>query len=173
MHKDIPAWAMRRAGAEDYGVVRASHGKGTLHITWPELKALRGWARHHAWPTPWVGFKEAYVTRMLDDEVNFELAIDDSGIELHVPRQDYAISAERLRELDALYEQRSPSGHPTGWGVLVEELRAVRRAVEAGVVVRVEEAQPLRTWQEFYDWAHGRYHMLEDGSDHWIGDDNS
>ena len=28
----------------------------------------------------------------------------------------------------------------------------------------------LTTWQSFYDWAHGRYHMLEDGYDSWIGD---
>jgi hypothetical protein len=63
---------------------------------------------------------------------------------------------------------------PTRWGWLVEELREIRRAVEAGVVVKVEGTQTvLKTWQGFYDWAHGRYHMLEDGYDSWIGDDNS
>jgi len=78
--------------------------------------------------------------------------------------------------LDALYEEREDMGglgpRPTGWGWLVEELREIRRAVEAGVVVKVEETQTvLTTWQSFYDWAHGRYHMLEDGYDGWIGDD--
>jgi hypothetical protein len=58
------------------------------------------------------------------------------------------------------------------WGVLVEELRALRRAVEAGVVVQVEDGPRLQTWQGFYEWAHGRYHMLEDGYDRWIGDDS-
>jgi len=40
-------------------------------------------------------------------------------------------------------------------------------------VVNVEGVARLRTWQSFYDWAHGRYHMLEDGHDSWIGDDKS
>jgi hypothetical protein len=62
---------------------------------------------------------------------------------------------------------------PTSWRALVEELRQIRRAVEAGAVVQVEGAGTPGTWQEFYAWAHGRYHMLEDGCDPWIGDDKS
>lgn len=83
------------------------------------------------------------------------------------------ISAEKLKTLDEMYEARSPSGYPTSWRHLVEELREIRRAVEAGTVVQVEGGGTLRTWQQFYDWAHGRYHMLEDGCDSWIGDDES
>jgi hypothetical protein len=83
------------------------------------------------------------------------------------------VSSEELSALDALYAARSPAGYPTSWHTLVEELRAIRRVVEAGTPVVVEGGATLRTWQEFYDWAHGRYHMLEDGSDHWIGDDQS
>jgi hypothetical protein len=45
---------------------------------------------------------------------------------------------------------------------LVEELREIRRA---------GEGKTLRSFQSFYDWAHGRYHALEDGYDSWIGDD--
>jgi hypothetical protein len=91
---------------------------------------------------------------------------------------EYTITIARLKELDALYEQREDMGilgqRPTLWGSLVEELRKIRRLVEAGVVVRIEGTQTvLTTWQGFYAWAHGRYHMLEDGYDHWIGDDNS
>jgi hypothetical protein len=83
----------------------------------------------------------------------------------------YTITAEKLSEFDALYEERSSSGRPISWGALVEKLRGIRRAVEAGAVVTVEGGQTLRTWQDFYQWAHGRYHMLEDGYDKWIGDD--
>jgi len=85
----------------------------------------------------------------------------------------HVISAETLSELDAMYNERSPTGQPTSWRNLVEELREIRRTVEAGTVVQVEGFGALRTWQEFYNWAHGRYHMLEDGCDPWIGDDNS
>lgn len=82
------------------------------------------------------------------------------------------ITVDHLKELDALYEARSPTGRPTDWGLLVEELRAIRRTVEAGTAVKIEGTDTvLRTWQGFYSWAHGRYHMLEDGYDRWIGDD--
>ena len=90
-----------------------------------------------------------------------------------MPESSPIISAETLRELDALYEARSDSGRPVYWDRLVEELRAIRRRVEAGVAVQVAGGPTLRTWQDFYSWAHGRYHMLEDGADHWIGDDKS
>lgn len=84
---------------------------------------------------------------------------------------DYTISAEELRELDALYDERSETGRPVGWTSLVEGLREIRRAIEAGAVVTVE-GRPMRTWGDFYSWAHGRYHMLEDGCDKWIGNDD-
>ena len=83
------------------------------------------------------------------------------------------LSLEKLNKLDALYAERSATGRPTAWGALVEELRAIRRTIEAGTIVHVADGPTLHTWQTFYAWAHGRYHMLEDGSDHWIGDDNS
>ena len=109
---------------------------------------------------------------MLENQQNFELAVEKSGIEIQIPRQDYLLSSERLRELDGLYEERGPDGRPNSWGILVEELREIRRAVEAGVVINIECERAIRSWQNFYDWAHGRYHMLEDGFDQWIGDDN-
>lgn len=47
----------------------------------------------------------------------------------------------------------------------------IRRLVEAGVKVKIEGTETiLTTWQSFYDWAHGRDHMLEYGYDSWIGD---
>ena len=39
-------------------------------------------------------------------------------------------------------------------------------------MVRIEGGPDLSTWQGFYDWAHGRFHKLEEGSDAWIGDDS-
>ncbi len=108
---------------------------------------------------------------MLATKDNFKLAVATGGLEILVPRQSYTIAGERIRELDALYEARSTTGHPNSWGILVEELREIRRAVETGVAVVIEGEQPLHSWQDFYTWAHGRYHMLEDGYDKWIGND--
>lgn len=173
MKVDIPTWALRAATPEDHASVRDAQRLGRLRIQWPDLKALKAWAREQGWPTPWMGFQDAFLTRMLEDKESFELALGESGVEVHIPRKDYTISAEKLRELDALYNERSDTGRPTSWGLLVEDLREIRRAVEAGVVVKVEGAEELRTWQGFYDWAHGRYHALEDGYDRWMGDDRS
>lgn len=164
---------MRAATPEDESLARDSHRRGTLQCKWPDLKTLRGWAKHQGWPTPWFGFEAAFVTRMLENKESFARALNESGIEVLLPKTEYTLSSEKLSELDALYDARSAGGRPTGWGMLVEELRKIRRAVEAGVVVKAEGAQAMRTWQGFYDWAHGRYHMLEDGYDHWIGDDKS
>lgn len=91
--------------------------------------------------------------------------------------KEHTITNEILKDLDAMYMEREDMGilgrRPKRWGILVDELRKIRRLVEAGVMVKIEGTQTvLNTWKDFYDWAHGRYHMLEDGSDHWIGDDN-
>lgn len=173
MKKTIPAWAQRAANAHDHDWARDSHRRGAMQIQWPEQKALRDWARLQGWPTPWLNFEAAFLAKMFESSVNFARAVNESGIELHIPRQEYALATERLQELDELYEERSPSEQPVGWGTLVEELREIRRAVEAGVAVQVEGGPRLQTWQGFYNWAHGRYHMLEDGSDKWIGDDHA
>jgi len=171
MNKKIPAWALRAATAEDQGLAQAAHRHGSMQITWPHAPALRIWAKQQGWPTPWFGFEEAFIATMLETKEHFALAMKQSGIAIYIPKQNYTISDERIRELDVLYEERSSMGYPNRWGVLVEELRAIRRAVEAGVEVHIEGEQPMLNWQHFYQWAHGRYHMLEDGYDKWIGDD--
>ncbi|MGD9934636.1 MAG: hypothetical protein AB7T37_13100, partial [Dehalococcoidia bacterium] len=81
------------------------------------------------------------------------------------------LSAQEIAELDASYDAVDENRRPTSWGWLVHELRGIRRKVESGVVVQVEEGPELRSWSDFYQWAHGRYHSLEDGYDKWIGDD--
>lgn len=88
-------------------------------------------------------------------------------------KNEHTITVEMLKEFDALYAQRA-NGRPTHWGDLVRQLRQIRRQVEAGVKVEIEGTSTVLTsWESFYSWAHGRYHMLEDGYDSWIGDDNS
>lgn len=92
--------------------------------------------------------------------------------------KEHIITAAMLKELDGLYagpEDKTLSWQRHQlWNALVEELRAIRRLVEAGVAVKIEGTPTvLTTWQEFYTWAHDRYHALEDGADHWIGDDDS
>lgn len=87
------------------------------------------------------------------------------------------ITAEMLNRFDALYEAHEDHGilgrRHTGLADLVQELRKIRRLIESGVIVKIEGTDiSLTSWAEFYNWAHSRYHKLEEGSDKWIGDDN-
>ena len=68
-----------------------------MYIKWPDLKALRAWAKHQGWSTPWFGFEDAFITTMLESKENFERAINESGIAIHIPKRDHMISVEKLR----------------------------------------------------------------------------
>ncbi len=76
-------------------------------------------------------------------------------------------------KLDAFYAERNASGDPSAWGLLVESLRELRRAIEAGGVVQVAGGPTLLSVLDFHAWAYGRYKLLEEGYDSWIGDDES
>lgn len=172
MKTQLPTWAMRPATPEDRELAHRARSRGTMLVEWPDMKILRAWARDHSWPAPRFGFENAFVAKMLETDEAFTEALTDAGVGLRIPQTEYVLSVEELKVLDALYEERSPDGRPTSWGSLVDALREIRRGVEAGVTVKIEGTDTvLATWQGFYEWAHGRYHMLEDGYDKWIGDD--
>lgn len=176
MVSNLPDWAKMKvtSGQPDFGEVRQAYQQDRVLVQWPDLSGLKRWAKAQGWPVPWFGFKEAFLTKMFETDANYAAAMETSGIVLVVPISEYVVTAHNLAALDALYEQRGDSGRPNGWGSLVAELRQIRRLVEAGVEVKIEGTSTvLTTWQSFYDWAHGRYHMLEDGYDSWIGDDLS
>ena len=180
MRHDIPAWAKQKVNPEkhSFSEVRRLHRQGRAQIQLPDVKDLKGWAKSHDWPTPWFGFKEAFIAKLFESSETFTLALNEGGIDIRIPIKQHTLTMKRLKKLDALYEEREDMGvlgrRPTRWGTLVSELREIRRLVEAGVKVKVEGTQTvLNTWQSFYDWAHGRYRMLEDGYDSWIGDDDS
>lgn len=86
------------------------------------------------------------------------------------------LSHQRLEEMDSLYDEMVDMGvlgmRPTRWGELVEILRRYRRAIEADVVIEVE-GREIRSVMSYLQWAHARYHALEDGYDSWYGDDDS
>lgn len=167
---ELPTWALQPATADDRERTIEAQSRDTMQLTWPDKHVLRDWARRHGWPSPLFGFDGKFLATMLASDDNFALALRESGVEIRIPAPQYVLPDEKLQEFDALYAERTENGRPTSWGVLVEDLREIRRAVEAGVVV-VVEGQKLTNWNGFYTWAHGRYHMLEDGYDSWIGDD--
>ena len=176
MTQAIPVWAKQRVlpGVPGVVEVRRLYDEGRTEIQLPELKELKRWAKSHGWPAPLFGFKEAFIAKLFESDETLSLALNDSGVDINIPIEEHTVTLEKLQYLDALYEERDDTGNggrPTQWGALVDELREIRHLVEAGVEVKVEGTDTvLTTWQEFYEWAHGRYHMLEDGYDSWIGD---
>lgn len=52
----------------------------------------------------------------------------------------------------------------------MEGLRDIRRAIEAGVIIDVD-GKELKSVGAFLTWSLKRYHLLEEMSDKWIGDD--
>lgn len=179
MKANIPTWARQQVSPEhSRAEVQALHRQGRAEIVVPDGAKLEDWARAAGWPTPWFGFQKAFLEKLFESDETFALALRDSGISIEIPIKEHTISKAVLGKLDALYEAREDMGalgeRPTEWGSLVEKLREIRRLVEAGVVVKIEGTETvLETWQNFYSWAHGRYHALEDGYDSWIGDDDS
>jgi hypothetical protein len=172
MKKELPTWALAAATVQDRQWAEQANRQGVMQVKWPERKAIRAWAKRQGWPNPWFAFEDAFIKMALATDENFALALRESGLEIVIPLPRYVLPAEDLRELDALYAERNADGRPTSWGSLVERLRGIRRAVEAGTAVEIE-GKTLKSWGSFYNWAHGRYHALEDGYDSWIGDDNS
>lgn len=135
-----------------------------MRIKWPESRAIRTWARKQGWPAPWFIFDEGFIKRMLESDENFELALRESGIEVTIPVTYYTVSEKALKAFDEAYEERS-------WVWLVEELRDIRRALDADVVVEID-GRTFGSFGRFYEWAHARYYALEDDAGTgWIGSD--
>lgn len=182
-----PRWALRKAAPGDRAAAARAWRDGVLRTNWEpfalvyaELKLdapPREWAETHGWRASWWAWfwnaDRVFLGHMLESDEHFELALAESDVELYLPKAEHTLSADDLWQLDTMYEATEDQGagrRPSRWGELVAALREIRRAVEAGVVVKVD-GRTLSSWGAFYAWAHERYGALEDGYDDWIGDD--
>ncbi len=173
MDNKLPDWAVMTANPTDYEWSKKARLQGTIKLIWPDKKELQAWTRQQGWKTSWLSFESQFVDHMFANQQNFAKTLQESGMVLLIPRREVEITAKMLQEIDEDYARRNESGRPTHWSSVVADLRAIRRAVEAGVVIKIAGQETrLQTWQGFYEWAHGRYHMLEDGFDQWIGNDD-
>lgn len=161
----LPEWALRTADYRDRVAAAEARRLGVLEETWDGSQSQRSWAKKHGWPTPWLGFSKAFLDKMFESDDTYCLALQAPGLRLRIPKSSHTLTAQELAQFDEAYASRS-------WRWLVESLREIRRAVEAGVVVEVDGTS-LRSFDSFYQWAHGRYHALEDDvTTGWIGDDS-
>lgn len=161
----IPDWALRSAGPGDRAEVSGARKKNQLVTNWHDVPGLRKWARSKRWRTAWLTFQSAFFDKMLENDDNFAMVLAETNLTLRIPIEAYTLDPKQISEFDALYE----SGY---FRLLVDELREVRRAVEAGVTVYAGDVK-MTSFQSFYSWAHGRYYALEDDTNSsWIGDDS-
>jgi hypothetical protein len=74
---DIPGWAKRRVAPEkhSFSEVRRLHLQGRTQIQLPDVKDLKGWAKSRDWPTPWFGFKKAFIAKLFECDETFTLAL--------------------------------------------------------------------------------------------------
>lgn len=171
MNNNLPKWALRSAGRDDRDRVARHHAAGRALIDWPENYILRQWASSRGWPASRFFLRSKFLKKLLESDQSFAFGITGSGVKILIPVERHSLSQKELKNLDNLYDSRDENGYPDGLNFLVEELREIRRAVEAGIEVEVD-GKTLKDFNSFYSWAHGRYHMLEDGADKWIGDDS-
>jgi hypothetical protein len=160
---NLPQWALRTATPADRLATQHAYQQNTMLTNWDACQSLKQWAKQQGWRTPWFGFQSEFFKTMLENDENFALVLTSSGLKLTIPVQSYDYPDTAIQYMDDNYENHS-------WGSVVAQLREMRRAVEAGVVVYVNE-KPLKNFNSFYTWAHNRYHALEDGYDSWIGHD--
>ncbi|MBP6471581.1 MAG: hypothetical protein KBE23_17130 [Chloroflexi bacterium] len=172
MTQNLPKWALTNATPQDHDRAVQAYNNGLLQIIWSKDKTQQAWAKKQGWRTSRFNFPKSFTQKMLENAETFALALNESGIELIMPITEFTFSDEQLQDLDALYQSRNENGRPDSWGTLVEKLRGARRAVEAGVVVTID-GHKFKNFGSFYSWVYERYHMLEDGYDSWVGDDNS
>jgi hypothetical protein len=160
---ELPTWAVRKATSSDREEAAKAYKVGTAKINIRNDASVRSWMKDKGWKRSWLFLQESFIKQLFFSEENYRLALKDKVVEILIPKTMVTISEKRLNDIDQSYADRS-------FSYVVESLREMRRAVEAGVTIEVD-GKELKSWNSWYTWAHARYHLLEEGSDEWIGDD--
>jgi hypothetical protein len=160
---ELPTWAVKHADSQDWEAAKKAYDAGTAKIEIRNLASLSQWMKGKGWRRPWFFLQESFIRQLFANPENFRLALREYMAEIRIPKSNAVIPHQELKEMDESYDARS-------WSYVVESLREIRRAIEAGVVIEVD-GKTLKTWNDWYSWAHSRYYMLEESSDKWIGDD--
>ena len=176
MKIDLPRWAIKKASQNDYKFTETAYRNGSCRLIWPIGNTIRIWAKQQGWPTSWMFFKTRFIKKVFENESNFALALQQSGLIIMIPLESYQYPESELKIMDKWYNNRKDMDElgmrPIDWGFLVESLREIRRATEAGVKIDIDN-QTLASTSDFFTWANSRYPLLAEGNDSWYGDDKS
>lgn len=160
---ELPNWALSKATALDWESAKKAYHSRTAKIVLRHPESLRSWMKGKGWKRPWLFLEESFMKQLFASDENYRLVLREYVADIRIPKKNVVISEEDLQSMDEDYAARSYSG-------LVEGLREIRRVIEAGTEVEID-GKKLKSFNSFYTWAHARYHLLEEGSDKWIGDD--
>ena len=160
---NVPNWALTRARFEDRIKVKKAFEKRNAHFVFKDRKKLKSWMKSKKWRTSWLFPEKSFYQALLANDENFQTALSENVVEILVPKSTYKVPEKEIEKIDQYYEQEE-------WDWAVECLREIRRAIDAGVVIKIGDQQ-FTTAGSFYTWAHKRYHILEEASDKWILDD--
>ncbi|MBK8505834.1 MAG: hypothetical protein IPL46_28765 [Saprospiraceae bacterium] len=160
---NLPTWALRKATLSDRENAMHAHKKMAAKIVFSNRAFLVNWMKKWGWRRSWFFPEESFYTRLFENDENYSLALSDQIVEVFIPKESYQITSKQLKEMDDDYASQS-------WSWVVGALREIRRAIEAGVIIEVDD-QKLKSVSGFYKWAHQRYHALEEAADKWVLDD--
>lgn len=167
MSKNLAAWALRPAQAEDYARAKQAWEKKYLKVTWPEGSQWKAWAQSQTTPTFSSESPEAFLGSLFQNEAAFQVAFTESGLEFSIPIEQYVLPPDILHQMDTWYDQTNAEGKYTHWGHLVKQLQSMFRMVDAGIVLSIEDS-PFTSFTPLYSWAYERYRALEEGYDEWF-----
>lgn len=159
----LPNWALRKAGPEDWEDAIKAIETMKAKVEFFDRKSLKAWMKSKGWKRSWIFPTMSFSKHLIRSKANYELALRENIIEIWIPKSAYRIPDAFIEEIDQFYQNES-------WDAAVESLRSIRRAIEAGVVIQLDDEE-FKFVSSFYSWAHKRYHILEEASDQWILDD--
>lgn len=159
----IPNWALRKANPEDRALTEQAHKNDTTRIEFKDRSGLKAWMKSKGWKISFAFLTSSFYKQLFASDENFRLALAEGVIEAWIPKASYTVPKSFIEKVDQLYEEES-------WNWAVEDLREIRRAIDAGVEVEID-GEKFTKAGDFYNWAHKRYHVLEEAADKWILDD--
>lgn len=156
----LPTWALEKAEPQDRDRARNAYQKKTGRFTITNRATLKDWMKAQAWKQSRFALEGSFYKQCFQDDDYFRTALEEQVVEMWIPKQSHQVSKTDLASMDKDYNDRE-------WAAAVAQLKDIRRAIDAGVTIEVD-GQTFKSSGSFYNWAHKRYHSLEEASDDWI-----
>lgn len=159
----IPNWALRKAGPEDKALAEQAFKDARANLKLTDRTGMKTWMKSRGEKISWLRPSASFYKQLLASEESFREVLAIGVMEIWIPKYSYTVPEDFLATVDQLYAEKD-------WNTAVEYLREIRRAIDLGVKVQIED-KTFTSASTFYNWAHQRYHVLEEAADKWILDD--